>query len=365
MRSEKPAGRPQHRDEGWLSRERMAAFALLAATLLGIYLCFRLAEPFLPALTWALTLAVAGDPLHRWIAHRIGRPGVAAGITATVLFFVVVAPAVWVTQQISVQVAEGFTALKERTGSNDWGAILEANPWLAGTVSRITESFNLAAELERALKAVVGRFTGLVSGVFGVGVQLLVTFFLLFYFFRDRERALATVRALVPLSDREANTALARVADIVHATVFGTVLVAIVQGTLGGLIFWWLGLPAPLVWGAVMAVLAVLPVLGAALVWVPAAIFLALQGSLGKAAILAAWGGIVVALIDNLLYPLFVGKKVRMHTVPVFLALVGGLAFFGAPGIVLGPVILAVTVVLLEVWRSRTAGGGKADAEES
>jgi predicted PurR-regulated permease PerM len=365
MRSEKPAGPPLRRDDGWLSRERMAAFALLAATLVGIYVCFRLAEPFLPALTWAVTLAIAGAPLHRWIARHSHRPGVAAGITATILFFIIVAPVLWVTQQISLQVAEGFTALREPAGGSGWRAIVEANPWLAGTVSWIEGNFDLQAELERAFKALVDRFAGLVSGAFGIGMQLLVTFFLLFYFFRDRDWTLATVRSLVPLSDREANTALARVKDIVHAIVFGTVLVALVQGALGGLMFWWLGLPGPLLWGSVMAVLAVLPVIGAALVWVPAAIFLALQGSLGKAAVLAAWGGIVVALIDNLLYPLFVGKKVRMHTVPVFLALVGGLALFGAPGIVLGPVVLAVTVVLLEVWRARTAEGGKADAKKT
>jgi predicted PurR-regulated permease PerM len=365
MRPEKPAERPLRRDEGWLSRERTAALALLAATLLGIYLCFRLVEPFLPALTWAVTLAIAGYPLHRWIAPRIPGPSIAAGVTATILFFIAVAPVVWVSYQVSLEVADVITAIQAQAGDSGWPAIVEGNRWFGGAVSRIAENLDLRAELERLLKAIVGSLPGFVSGVFGVGLQLLVTFFLLFYLFRDRHRMLATLRALVPLSDREANTALARIQDIVRAIVFGTVLVAIVQGTLGGLMFWWLGLPAPLLWGTVMSVLAPLPIIGAALVWVPAAILLALQGSLGKAAILAAWGGIVVALIDELLYPLFVGKKVRMHTVPVFLAIVGGLTFFGAPGIVLGPVVLAVTIVLLEVWRARTAAGGKADAAES
>jgi predicted PurR-regulated permease PerM len=365
MRSEKPRGPPLHHDEGWLSRERTAAFALAAATLLGIYLCFRLVEPFLPALTWALTLAIAGHPLHRWIATHIVPPGIAAALTATILFFIIVVPVLWVTQQIGAQLAGSFAALGEQGPSELWQSIIEANPRLGAMLSRITENLDLRAEVEGALKAIVGRLASFMSGVLGVGLQLLVTFFLLFYFFRDRQRTLATVRALVPLSEREANTALDRVKDIVHAIVFGTVLVALVQGALGGLMFWWLGLPAPLLWGVVMAILAVLPILGAALVWIPAAIFLILQGSFPKAAILVAWGAIVVGLIDNLLGPMFMGRRARMHTVPVFLALLGGLALFGAPGLVLGPVILAVTVVLLEIWRSRTAAGGKADAEKS
>jgi predicted PurR-regulated permease PerM len=108
------------------------------------------------------------------------------------------------------------------------------------------------------------------------------------------------------------------VADTIHATVFGTLTVAAVQGVLGGLIFWWLGLPAPILWGAVMALLAIVPVLGAFVVWLPVAIFLAASGQWGQAVILALWGTVVVGLIDNLLYPMLVGKRLRLHTVPVF-----------------------------------------------
>lgn len=125
------------------------------------------------------------------------------------------------------------------------------------------------------------------------------------------------------------------------------------QGVLGGLMFWVLGLPSPLLWGTVMALLAVLPVLGAAIVWVPAALYLLLEGSPEKALILAAWGGIFVALIDNVLYPIIIKNRLRLHTVPVFIAVIGGLVAFGAAGVVLGPVVLAITVALADVWRQR------------
>ena len=133
-----------------------------------------------------------------------------------------------------------------------------------------------------------------------------------------------------------------QIVDTVHATIYGTVVVAGVQGTLGGLMFWWLGLPTPLLWGLVMALLAVVPVLGAFIVWIPASIFLALDGSWEKAIILVLWGGLVVSTIDNLLYPMLVGNRLKLHTVPAFISLVGGLTVFGPAGIVLGP--MAVTI---------------------
>src|SRR5215207_6019384 len=162
--------------------------------------------------------------------------------------------------------------------------------------------------------------------------------------------ATETLKHMSPLSAAEMDKLIDRVVDTVYATLYGTVAVAAVQGTLGGLIFWWLGLPAPLLWGLVMGLLAVVPVLGAFVVWVPTAIFLALDGSWGKALILAAWGTVVVGGIDNLLYPVLVGDRIRLHTIPAFVSIIGGLLLFGASGIILGPLILTVTVFLLQLW---------------
>jgi predicted PurR-regulated permease PerM len=152
---------------------------------------------------------------------------------------------------------------------------------------------------------------------------------------------------------------------VVRASVFGTLLVATIQGVLGGLMFWWLGLPAPLLWGAVMCLLSVLPLLGASIVWIPAAVLLVMEGSWEKALILTVWGSVVVALIDNLLYPIFVGSKLRLHTLLTFIAIVGGLFAFGASGLVLGPLVLAVALAALEIWHERTAAGQAADAPAS
>jgi predicted PurR-regulated permease PerM len=184
-------------------------------------------------------------------------------------------------------------------------------------------------------------------------ITLLVTFFLLFFFLRDKDYILETLQRLLPLANVESEQVMHKVRDMISAVVYGTLLVALVQGALGGLMFWWLGLPAPLLWSAVMALLAVLPILGAALVWIPAAAWLLIEGHWEKAIVLALWGSVVIGLIDNFLYPLLMKNRLAMHTVPVFIAAMGGIFAFGATGIVLGPLILAVAIALLDVWRRR------------
>jgi predicted PurR-regulated permease PerM len=140
-----------------------------------------------------------------------------------------------------------------------------------------------------------------------------------------------------------------------HATIYGNVVVALIQGVLGGIMFAFLGLPAALLWSVAMALLSLVPNAGAFVIWLPAAVFLAAQGAWTKAVILAAWGVLVVGTIDNLLYPMLVGKDTRLHTLAVFFSVVGGLLAFGAAGLVLGPTALAGTLALVNVLKRRTA----------
>jgi predicted PurR-regulated permease PerM len=188
---------------------------------------------------------------------------------------------------------------------------------------------------------------------FANALTLLLTFYFLFYFLRDRDEALNQVRMLSPLTDEETTHVFGRVADTIYAVVFGTIVTAAVQGTLGGLIFWTLGLPNPLFWGVVMGLLAIVPILGAFVVWIPAAIYLAVSGEWGKALILTAYGTVVVGGIDNILHPVLAGGRLHLHTVPTFIAIVGGLAVFGAAGLIIGPVIVTITITLLQIWRVR------------
>ena len=343
------------KDTGVISRPRVHAIVLLAATAVGVYLCYRLVEPFLPALSWGLALAVVGYPLHKQICRRIPKATPAAALTVALIAILIIGPIVFVSQQLVKQLIEATAAVRDLLQNQSWRALFETRPWLASVAAWVESTLGLDEVLPRIGGYVEEWAPTIVAGSIGAAMQLLITMLVLFYFFRDKRDLAADVRSFLPLSEREADRVIHRVTDTIHATIFGSLTVAAVQGFMGGLMFALLGLPAPILWGAVMAVLATIPVAGTFIVWAPAALYLAMTGAWGKALILAGWGGIAIALIDNVLYPVLVGKQLQFHPLAVFFSIVGGLSLFGAAGLVLGPLTLSVTAALLEVLRERTA----------
>lgn len=347
--------------EGWWTRDHALVVVLAAVTALLLFLCGMLVRPFFAPIAWALALAVVAHPLHSWIASRIKSPEIAAGLAVFAICVIIVAPAVFVAHNIIQEATKGVRTIQASVESGAWREQITRIPHAESVLSAVEHQIDLGSELKAAAADLGKHLPGMLTGPAWAIVEFFLTLFVLFYFFRDRHKALGALRSVVPLSEPETDDVIKRVSDTIHATIFGTLAVAVVQGALGGLMFWWLGLPAPVLWGAMMALLALVPMLGASIIWVPAAVFLALNGQWGKAIMLTAWGGIVVALIDNLLYPVFVGKRLRLHTAPVFFSIVGGLAVFGAVGLILGPVILALTDAILQVWRHRTAHGKPAE----
>lgn len=340
---------------GWGTPTHVYTLVLMAVTVAGIYVCYRLAEPFFPALAWALTLAVLFAPLQRWLESKVKHPNMAAAISVVVAAVIVVVPATFVAQRIVGEAAKGAETIQTIVESGAWRGALEANPRIAPVARWIERQFDLPGMVDTATSWLTNSAASFVRGSVLQLIGMVLIFYMLFYFLRDRRAALESLRSLSPLSEANMTRLFDDVSDTVHATLYGTFAVAVVQGTLGGLMFWWLGLPAPLLWGIVMALLAVVPVLGAFIIWIPAAILLLLQGDWDKALLLTLWGGIVVGGIDNLLYPILVGRRLRMHTVLAFIAIVGGLIVFGPSGLILGPVVFTVTRLLLEIWSRRNA----------
>ncbi len=344
---------PIHHADNLLTRERVLVFVLVGATALVAWLCWTMVKPFVPALTWAVVLAVIAHPLHERILARMPAwPNVAAVLALLVVTLVIALPTAWLVREVGREAIASADEVKSLFDGERWKQVIRQFPQLApvhewfdqeiDSAGPATKTDEVARNVHNALQAAVE-----------FGVALLVTFFLLFFFLRDKWHILATVENLVPLSDAETAQVVHKVRDMIGAVVYGTLIVAVVQGALGGLMFWWLGLPAALLWGAMMALVAVLPFLGAAIVWLPAVAFLLVDGHWEKAVILFLWGSIVIGLVDNLLYPLLMKGRLQMHTVPVFIAAMGGLFAFGATGIVLGPLLLAIAFALLDVWRRR------------
>jgi predicted PurR-regulated permease PerM len=217
-------------------------------------------------------------------------------------------------------------------------------------------------EIRRALQqaaSTVSQFVvqGTVNVLGGALGFLLSTFFVMFtmyYLFKDGEQAVGVLRDMLPLDRASGERLVTRTGDIISASVYGVVVIAVLQGVLGGLMFWLLGLPSPLIWGVVMIVLATIPMLGTFIVWVPAAIFLAVTGQVVKAIVLTVWGGLVIGMVDNLLRPRLVGERTQMHELLIFFSVMGGLQVFGVLGILLGPVVVALGLAMFDAFRDHT-----------
>lgn len=335
-------------------RSSIHLLALLTATGVGVYICYRMALPFLPALAWALALSILFAPLQRWMETGPWGRSLAAATGVLMAALIVVAPAIFVIERLINEGAKGAALIQRQVEAGVWRRVLESHPGIAPIGEWLDQQIDLPAIFGNVASWFTNAGASFVRGSVIQLAVLLLTFYLLFYFLRDRRLVVETLRRFSPLSDAETDRLLGQTVDAIYATVYGIVVVGAAQGALGGLMFWWLGLPTPLLWGLVMGLLAIAPILGAFIVWIPAAIFLALEGNWVRAIILVAWGA-VIAGVGNLVQSKLVGDRLKLHTIVSLVALIGGLYLFGAAGLILGPVAVTITLALLEILRARIA----------
>lgn len=336
----------------WTARR----LALLALTGLALYLCWLVARPFVASLAWATALSVAAWPLHRRLVRPLHRPGLAALLTCLLVFIVIGVPTTMLVPRIVREAGTAIEAIRAWVESDAATTLIAGQAWLSPVWAWAQDNLDVGSMAQRAGELIAGLGKVAVQASLDGLLQLTLTFFLLFYFLRDRDAVLDGIGRLLPLSRGESNALLREIGDTLHATLVGKILVSLLQGALGGAMLALLGVPAAMFWSVVMAIAALVPVLGAPVVWGPAALWLAMDGSWGKAALLAGWGTAVVGTVDNLLYPAMVGNRVRLHTVPLLLSMIGGLFVFGMAGFFVGPVVLATTLALLRIWSERAAG---------
>jgi len=337
---------------GW-SRARIRAIALPLLAGLGIYLCYRLAQPCIPSLVWAGALAVIFTPLQRWFESRVRRPSLAAACSLVIIGLVVVVPATWFAQKLAEQAITVPENIQRQIATGKWHARGDEHPQLAHVLAlfeRQASSPENASMANSWLQTILSRF---VKESAIAAVQVCLTLYFLFYFLRDRVRVLKNIRSFLPLSESDTDTLFGRVNDTIHATLRGMLTLCAIQGVLGGLMFWWLGVPSPWFWALVAAVFAFVPVVDTFVLWLPAAVYLGLEGRWGEALGIAVLGSLLVRGIENFLYPVLVKNQLKVPPVSIFVSLIGGLLLFGWSGLVLGPVILTTTSALLEICVKR------------
>lgn len=331
-------------------------WVLLAVTAIALYLCWLMVEPFVGVLGWATVLVIVFYPIHKRLTRATARPSISALLSCILVIITILAPVVFVTIAVLNELSGAMQNVNALIAT-----LLDPNSPVTGPLLRWASQYvdinNLRSEeylleqLRDRTGLIAGQTLGLLGGVLGTIVQIFFVIFTMYYLFRDGDKALAAVRDSLPLEDDQADAVMLRTQEVIGASVYGVFVIAIVQGSLGALAFWVLGLPSPLVWGVVMTFLSMIPMVGAFLVWIPAAIYLAVSGEWIKAIVLVAWGSLVIGTVDNVLRPKLVGSRTRLHELLIFFSVLGGLKVFGVLGLVLGPVVLAIALALVEVFR--------------
>ncbi len=362
------------------TRRRAAATVfLITVAMLLAYLCYQIIWPFLGAIAWAIILAIIFKPVHQRVGYLLKRDGVSAFVSTTITLLVAVVPIVLLGLAIAREAAQAYRQITvSLDDDNGLAAVLAQTPFV-GSLWQWLQTFSsqwgidlntvLSDLLRRLGELTFGIAKGTITNVTAFLLNVVLIAFTLFYFFRDGKAILARVQHLLPIKPETAAQVFTLIAEVIRAAAGGIFLLALIKGVLAGLAFWILGIHSPLLWGTASAFASLIPVIGAALVWAPAAIALWLQGSLLKAILLAIWGLTALSLVDNILYPILVGSQVRLHTLLVFFSALGGLTVFGFLGFALGPVIASLTLMLIErasqhYWGRTPMGAQASEAAE-
>lgn len=332
--------------------KRIALFLLTLAVLVVVAL---LLQPFFTAIVGAIVMAVIAQRPYNWLASKIARPSTCAAIAVLLVVLAIIVPSFFLGQSLGRQALAAIGAMRDQSTQQKITGFIADHPPLADTIETISSSIDPGRTAQTAASYIGSRIAGVLGNSFRLITQIVVMLFLLFFLFRDRDLALAYLRSILPLHETETDELLARTGDTIYATALGRLVIAAIQGLLAGLAFWALAVPGAALWAFTTVAFAMIPAFGSFLVWAPIAIYLGLTGHWGKAALLVVWGGLVVSTIDNILYPILVGTRLRAHTANILLSILGGIALFGVAGVILGPVAFTIAATLLDFWRVRTS----------
>ncbi|NGN99522.1 AI-2E family transporter [Grimontia sp. S25] len=338
-------------------------WTLIGALLLAAYACYMLIAPYMGSIVLAFIVSLLFFPLHEKIENKLpSHPNVAAALSCTLLTVMIIIPLIFVAAAILSQGVTFFTGAYEWLTQGGAKEILAA-PLVKSGLALVdkwlpTDSINpqeLVAKAASTLSAMSSQMLGMSSKILGdvtgVFVNFLLMLFVLFFLLRDHDKIINMLRHVSPLSRSQEDTLLDEAEKVAKSAVLGSFLTALAQGIVGGFAMWLAGF-AGLFWGTMMAFASFIPVVGTALIWLPAAAYLLLIGQWEWAAFLAGWGVIVVGSVDNILRPLLMQGNSGMNTLLIFFSLIGGLHVYGLMGLIYGPIIFSLTLVLFRMYET-------------
>ena len=345
-----------------MEEHKYLRISLLILFLIVLYFVYRIFQPFLLPISLAVVLATLCFPVFDWTCGKLqNRRNWAALLTCMWVTASIIIPFVILVILLAAQMTEVYQQFQSGLEHESWQEFLnlQDNPYLKPVTDWISqyvdlENLDLMGSLGAGLQQVslffLRQSTAIVSGLFRLIMNFLIMLFCMFFIFRDGEYLTEMLKTLTPLTESYRQLIIKTFQEVAKATVIGTLLTAVAQGVAGGLLYWILGIPNALLWGCLTALFSLLPVVGTGIVWGPWAIYFFLTHSVLQGIILVI-GGLLVGLMDNFLRALFIEGKAEMHTLIVFLSIMGGIGYFGLVGMIFGPIIVALGLTFLELYK--------------
>src|SRR5687767_785767 len=335
-----------------IARQRSTTLLFYGCVLLLGYLLYQLFEPFLRPLAWAAIFGAFFHARHKQLEAHFGKP-VAASMSTGAVALIIVVPFVLLVMAFIEEARQTLGSIDLAAGSSRGLARVQgAWSWLQR--QRFGRDI---PDLDAVLKMGASRIAGFITegagllarSVVYVIVNVIIMLFALFFFFRDGDAIMSRLRRVLPFDPSFREGRIRETAELIKASISSGLIVALVQGAVGGITFALLGLGAPVFWGVIMGFFSLLP-LGAWIVWLPVAIWLLLTGEIGRGIALVAIGAGGISLIDNFLRPMLLAGRTEMNGLLVFISLLGGIAAFGFIGLVLGPVVMATAISFVDAY---------------
>jgi len=355
------------------SRRRYTLAFLGVATALAFYVCYLMVRPFIKPVLFAAVMTIVFYPVHARIRGRVRQPNLSALALTLFVLLIVILPLVGLGSAVTSEIRQAYQSLSAKSAEGGgWAPYLTQElEKPVSTLGRYVDisGFDLRGSIQSRLEQMSSWSVRLVAGVVSnLGIFLFdfaISFFTLFFLFREGRRVRLTMAAVLPLDEVRVERLFTSINDTIVANLYGVIAVALAQGTLMGLAYFLLGVSSPVLWGALTGVCSLIPVVGSSLVWLPITVVLGLTGHWAKALVLLIWSTAFISLADHILRPYIIGGRVKMNTLFVFFSLLGGIKAFGLLGIFLGPLILSITVALIGILREevRIWQGGAAEDE--
>ena len=339
-------------------RKVASLVCLLGLAIVALYLCYLIAKPFLGPVLIAVMLAVVFRPLHTRIQSLVRRPNLASVLSTVLVFLLATIPLLILGTAVRGELGAIVQSLREPGPGGSlspylthWREVLLERLGSYSNLAQFDPQATLVRWAEQASRYLLSIGTTMIGNLFSFALSTVVVFFTLFFLFREGTSIRRTVSELLPFDADQTDRLFTRIGDTIVGNLYGSLAVGLAQGTLTGLAFWALGLSAPVLWALVTALASMVPILGSALVWAPAALVLIMTGHWVKALVLFVWGAAIVGQVDVLVRPWVVGAHVKVHTLLVFFALLGGAKAFGILGIFVGPIVLSFALAVFDLLK--------------